>query len=259
MKTFSPSKIVLACLTLLVAFTFSCKKEITGPQGPAGPAGPSLTGNISGYVWLYDQYGTRLYSNLNGINVTLNNTVISHVDSTGKYSFNGVLTGIYNINATDSLCGSELAPQFQFIGGGNVDKDFKLSQIPTFTLSSCTAVDTVVNTINYVKVKGTLLSDSRARMVAVFISASSSVSSAPANYILVYSKQVSANATSFNILIPSTDLYAAGITSASTAFFAAYPAAINFSTSSTYEDFATGRTFFNAVGPSPIYFNAIVP
>ena len=253
------SKISLVCLTVIITFTISCKKETTGPQGPEGPAGPSLTGNISGYVWLYDQYGKRIYSNLNGVKVTLNNTAISHTDSTGKYSFNGLSTGIYNMNASDSLYGNELAPQFQFVGGGNVDKDFKLSQIPTFTLSSCTAVDTVVNAINYVKAKGTLSADSQARMVAIFVSKSSSVSSAPANYILMYSKQVTANATNFNILIPSTDLYAVGITSAATAFFAAYPAAISFSTTSSYEDFATGRTFFNAVGPSPIYFNAIVP
>jgi len=259
MKKSFYSKIGFVGLIIMVTLTFSCKKEVAGPQGPTGPTGPSLTGNVSGYVWLYDQYGTRIFSDLNKINVTLNNTIICHADSTGKYNFNSVTTGIYNITATDSLYGTEMAQQFQFVGGGNVDKDFKLSQIPTFTLSACTAVDTTVNTISYIKVKGTLTADTRARMVAVFVSASSSVSSAPANYILVYSKQVLANATNFNILIPSTDLNAAGIASASTAYFAVYPAAINFSTSSSYEDFNTGRTFFNSIGTSPINFNAIVP
>jgi hypothetical protein len=257
MKKSFYSKVCFAGLTIMATLMFSCKKEITGPQGNAGP---SLTGNIAGFVLLYDQYGTRIYTNLNKITVSISNrTTISHADSTGKYLFSNLSTGIYNITASDSLYGAEVAPQFQFVGGGNLDRDFKLSQIPTFTLSSCTAIDTVSSSINYIKVKGTLLADTKARTIAVFVGTSSSVSSAPANYILMYSKQVAANATSFNIQIPATDLYNIGITSASTAYFAAYPAAVNFSTTSSYEDFATGRTFYNSVGTSPINCNAIVP
>ena len=250
-------KIYLFSLVFLSTLMFSCQKEITGPQGNPGP---SLTGSLIGHIWLYDQYGTRVYTNLNKANISIEGkTSISIADSTGKYAFTGLTTGIYNISATDSLYGSDKAPLFQFVGGGLANKDFKLSQIPTFSLASCTAIDTVSNAISYVKVRGTVAPDTRARMFVVFVSSSATVTSNPAYYAIYYSKQIAANATNFNILIPATDLYAAGINAASTVYFAAYPAAVSFSTTSSYEDYYTGKTYFNAIGSTPLTFNALVP
>ena len=244
----------------VLLFTSSCKKEVAGPAGPQGSSGPSLSGNLSGFIWLYDQYGTRLYTDLDSAKVSIDNsTRVSYTDLNGKYMFSGLNTGNYNITIGDTLYGSDKIQDLQFVGGGDVSRDVKLSEKPTFNMTSCIAVDTVVNTVNYVKVRGNIIADVRNRMMVVFANGVSTVDATPANYILTYSKQIPGNATNFSILIPATDLYGAGMVSTSTVYFAAYSAAINFNTTSTYQDFTTGRSIYNAIGATPINFNVMVP
>ena len=267
MKKFYP-KLCLFAIALIALSLSSCKKEgLIGPQGSqgvpgvTGSTGPNLSGNITGFVWLYDQYGTRIFTNLNKVSVSIDNTTISvKTDSTGKYTFNSLTTGIYTITSSDSLYGMEKAPQQQFVGGGNINKDFKLSQIPIFTLATCVAIDTVPGGVNYVKVRGTVTAtDTKSREFVAFVSSSTSVSSAPANYLLIYNATIKANATGFSVSIPATDLYGAGFTSGSSVYFAVYPAAANFNTSSFWEDYTTGRNYYTAIGSTPIFCSALVP
>jgi hypothetical protein len=209
---------------------------------------------------LYDQYGTRLFSNLKNISVSLDNTVVTALtDSTGKYLFSGLKTGSYSLTITDSLYGTNKVQDIQFVGGGDLNRDLKLSQIPTFTLSTFLAIDTIQTAINYVKVEGTVAADSSARRFVVFAGASSNVSSDPATYRLFYFAQITPNSTSFSLLIPASELYGAGLIAGDIVYLAAYPAALNFNTTSSYEDFTTGNLVFTSIGSTPLPANTLVP
>ena len=256
------SSIIVSCL-LSIAFGFSgCKKDVpgaTGAQGPVGPAGPAYMATLSGFVTVYDQYGTKLFTNLNKVQVSIDGTSRSaSSDTSGKYSFASLTTGNYNITASDSGCGIVKAQDIQLVSG-NVNRDIKLSQIPSFSIATCIAIDTVQNAVNYIKIRGTIASDVKSRMLIFFVGSNSSVSASTSTWDLFYTRAIAINATTFSLMIPASDLYAAQISSGSTVYIAAYPASVNYNTSSSYEDLTNGKTVFNAVGPSPINLNVLVP
>jgi hypothetical protein len=242
-----------------ILFFSACKKDVTGPAGPQGPPGTAYTGSITGFVSLYDQYGTKQTTNIANINVSIDNTTkTSLTDNSGKYSFSNLSTGSYSLSITDSLYGADKVQNIALLTGQS-NHDVKLSAIPTFSLTTVTAIDTIQASVNYVKVRGTIAADTKAREVVVFFGSSSTVSSVPANYVLSYSKAITANSTSFFILVPVSDLYGAGLTTGSTAYFSVYPAAVSFASTSTYEDLNTGKTVYNAIGTSPLTANAVIP
>jgi len=245
--------------TISSLFFSACKKDVAGPTGPQGPSGPAFTGSITGFVSLYDQYGTKLTTNVSNVKVSIDNTTQSSLtDNTGKYSFSSLGTGSYNLSITDSLYGADKVQNIALLTGQS-NHDVKLSAIPTFNLLSVTAVDTVESSVNYVKVRGTVAADIKAREVVVFFGTASTVSSNPANYTLVYSKAIAANSSTFFVLIPVSDLYGAGLTTGSFAYFSAYPAAVSFSSTSSYEDLNTGKTVYNAIGTTPLAANISIP
>src|SRR5271154_4023004 len=54
----------------------------TGTTGATGPVGPAVTGTITGYVILHDQYGDNVTSGLNSVYVLLYSTsTTNEVDS----------------------------------------------------------------------------------------------------------------------------------------------------------------------------------
>ncbi|MEO6883203.1 MAG: carboxypeptidase-like regulatory domain-containing protein [Bacteroidia bacterium] len=244
----------------------SCSKDgSAGPTGSQGPSGPNLQGSIYGYISFYNQYGTKLFSNLKNAKVSLvgTTTVSTTTDSLGHYSFANVSTGTYSITVSDSSYGSNEVQQLGFVGGGGVERDIKISQIPNFSPLTVTTVDTMIiiggDTTKYVKVRGTVGSDNQAREMSVFVGATSSASAVPANYLLTYGTNVRAKAVSFTLEVPATDLYGAGFTTGSMAYIAVYGAAVNYASSSSYEDYNTGRTIYNAISVNAINSNVIVP
>ncbi len=255
MKNYKFNPGILLCLFILVLN--GCKKGDMGPQGPAGTNGPTgstgpvLTGTLAGHIMLSDQYGTSVFTGLNNISVSLDDTGSSSstTDNNGMYSMSNISTGTYSLTVNkDASYGMMKVQNLQFVGGGTLNRDVRLSQIPTFSILTATAIDTTTATGNQIKLSGTVPTDTKARKAVVFVGSLPGVTSNTANYISTYTINIAANATVFNLLIPTTDFYNMGISSGGTAYLAVYPAAQMYNTTSTYEDFATGRTVFSAIG-----------
>src|ERR1700722_3751721 len=237
-------------LTTTVLLFNACTKPADGSTGPQGPAGPLLSGTLSGHVDLYDEYGSQIL-NSKTAKVTLynsGNAIIGsmNADSTGKYSFSNISTGIYTLAFTDSGYGEQLHQNFQFLGGGNLNVDGKISQLPNFNITGIT-VDSINHATGNVVLNCSVATNTKVRTLLIFASGSASVSSDPANYLTVTNQSVKANATSIVVNIPLSNLYNAGLTSGQTVYFAIYGATSNYTTASDYEDYNTGRTIYTAL------------
>ena len=248
-RLISPAIIAVFAFVLLSS---GCKKDNGTTQ---------LTGNLFGFVTLYDQYGARIYSNTNTSTLTLTTpsaaNLTTSTDSTGKYIFNNLVGGQYNLSITSTGYGSITNSQFGFLGGGNIDHDVKLSAIPNFYDSILAAP---VDTLNNIVLQGTFSgTDTRKRTFVVFVGSSPTVSSAPANYKIYYSGTANNNFTTFTLKIPVSDLLDAGFANGSTVYFAVYGAAASFSSTSDVEDYNTGRLQFTALSPAAATTSIVLP
>lgn len=239
-----------------------------GPAGPQGPAGPKLKGTVEGYIALFDQYGSRIMTGIKGDTVKIENTgKIAVTDSLGKYRFDSLETGIYTFNFTKAGYGNNSIQGFQFSGNGTANpRDSRMAKIPDFSVASLVAVDTTVNSVNYVKVSGTLSKgDTKTRTIVFFVGGASTVSSSPSNYVLSFNTtaRVQMNnpqGINFSFMIPMDDINNAGFGAGSTLHIAAYGAASNFNNSSTSVDLSvTGRTNFNALSGSVFRTSVVLP
>jgi hypothetical protein len=248
----------IGLIVLIILMLNACKKDPEqGPTGPQGPSGTMLTGNLKGHIFLYDQYGSPILTGLANIKDSMDGTTkFALTDSAGKYIFPGLITGNYNFTVIKSGYGMSKVQNMSFLGGGDINRDIKISQIPSFNATSATATATadVSISINYI-------SDTRSRTFLVFVGKTASVSSLPANYLDVYTITAKAGTITNTpaLVIPAGDLYNLGISSGSTAYFAIYGAASNYTASSTFEDLTTGRSVYNAVSTTPATANVVVP
>ncbi len=232
-------------------FAASCAKE--GPNGPTGPAGPSYTGNISGHVSLYDQYGSPVLTGLNKVQITLGTTPSIYPDATGLYSYTSIVTGNYIITAADTGYAPTVLNTVQFVSG-TLYRDIKLSAIPGFAItgftaaqSSVTANDSLVINVN---------ADTRIRRCILFVNSASTVSNDISNHLFGYIIDIPANNTTVTVSVPAQDLYNANITSGRKVYYAVYSYVVN--DASVYEDFTTGKKVYNAVS-NPLIDSAIAP
>jgi hypothetical protein len=249
----------LSVIAILLIFFAGCTK--TGPQGPAGPA---LTGALFGFVSLDDQYGARVSHGLASTTVTLSSATTSPVtvstDSTGKYTFPNLATGQYTISYSNPGYGSINNVPFGFLGGGNIDRDARLSAIPNFGDSTFNVVDSA----GYLVLSGTLSgTDTKRRTVAVFVGSAGTVSATPANYSTFYNTLTNNSNNTINnfvLKIAVSDLNDAGFTSGSVVYLAVYGAAANFSSTSDYEDYSsTGRLYYTALSENPYVASIMLP
>lgn len=256
--------IVLFALVSAALFNGCSKPGPTGPAGSTGPAGPSLSGSISGHVVLYDQYGAELAESKAGARVILynsSNAVIDSVnsDATGLYTINNINTGTYTLVFRDTNFGQEIHQNFQFIGGGTLNVDGRMSRIPNFNITSI-AADSINHATQNVVISCNIAADLHQRTLLVFVGNSASVSSNTANYMVVAVAGVGPNKTNVVINIPLDNLYGAGFASASTAYFAVYGAAVGYNSTSSYEDYTTTRTIYNAITPTSYApFSLVLP
>ena len=257
-------------LSILTTITGCVKDGATGPAGATGPTGPLSKGNLAGTVQSFDQYGSRLFgiTNAGGITVTLEGTGQSTTtDADGKYQFDSLSTGVYNLSFSKTGYGDNKIEGVQFLGGGTIyARNSMMSQIPVFTIANIAAVDTVIQGQDFVKIRGNLSDpDTRTRTLLAFLGTTSGVSSNPANYVntVAITARVTMqnpNGTIFSQFIPAYELYNAGFTSGSTLYVAAYPAANNYNQSSSYQDFSNGgRSVYNAIGATASTANVIIP
>jgi hypothetical protein len=236
---------VLAFVTVLLA---SCAKE--GPNGPTGPAGPVYYGNITGHVSLYDKYGSKIFANLNRVNLYLSNTSIAtYPDTTGYYFFDNEPTAEYSITAVDSAFAPTVINNINFVSGV-LNQDIKLSIIPdsfvtAFTATKTAGADSLVITVT---------PDSRFRNCIVFVN---DLTASNIAYLLSYKVAVPGGATTATLFVPQQDLLNAGFLSGALVFYAAYSYVVN--DASVYENPSTGAYIYNAVYPTPLTDTTRVP
>lgn len=245
----------VAILIALMFLTPGCKKETSTTT-------TLLSGNLFGFVTLYDQYGGKVLSGVAPTNVSLvaannNQTLNTVTDSTGKYTYNSIAEGQYLLSYTNTGFGTILNAPLGFLGGGNIDHDVKLSAIPNFYDS---LLSTPVDTLNNIVLNGTFSgTDTRKRTYVIFIGSSPSVSSAPANYLTYYTGTANNNLTTFTQKIALSDLTDLGFTAGSTVYFAVYGAAADFASTSDVEDYTTGRLNFTAISSNPATTSIVLP
>lgn len=250
MRHFPTLSIALFTTALLIG----CAKD--GDTGPAGAPGPSLSGDLLGFVQLFDQYGAHVLVDLDSANVSIDGTsMTSWSDSLGKYTVSGLHTGTYDVTCTKSGYGTMKVNSLQFVGGGDLQRDLRMAAIPTFMLDSIS----VNSAPGGLVVNGFAPVETQPRTVLVFVGTGAGTSADPATYLTFYNKNIAVNQNNFNIQIPASDFAAMGLSSGSTVYFAAYAATPNFQNTSSYEDPATGRTVFTAIGASAYTASALVP
>jgi len=246
-------------ISLPILFAACAKDGAVGPQGTqgsTGPGGPILTGNLKGYVSLFDQYGSHVLVDQDSALVSLVGvTAQAYTDSAGKYAIAGLSTGVYTVNCSKSGYGANQVNSLGFTGGGDLYRDIRISAIPSFHVDSIS----LVADPNVVTITGSIAMDTRVRTVLVFVGNGSNTSNDPAHYLGVYNRNVPANQGNFMLTVPLTDLANLGITSGQTAYFAAYGATANYNNASSYEDLATGRTWFTAVSTAPANRSVLIP
>ncbi len=257
-------QIFLLALVSAALFNACTKTGPTGPAGSTGPAGPVLTGTVSGHVILYDIYGGILGESKAGAKALLynsSNVVVDSVncDSTGSYTINSVSTGIYTLAFKDTNFGQELHEDLEFTGGGTLNVDGKMSRVPNFNITGINA-DSINHTTQMAVINCAVTSSVRLRTIVIFIGNSASVSSNPANYLISVSANIAINKSNVVVNIPLGTLYSAGFNSGSSAYFAIYGAAVNYSSTSSYEDYNTTRNIYNAITPTSYApFSLVLP
>jgi hypothetical protein len=188
---------------VLVVFSFiliGCK----GEQGPPGPAGPTLSGNIQGYVRLYNEHGIPV-SNRSGVSVSLEGTAYNSTsDSTGKWVLINVPAGIYTAVLRKVGYFDARMEGFQFVGGGTLSTwPLDMADVPTFTVPSIMASTSVPS--QTITVSGTVSSPSPSqRAVLIFYGRTASVSYAEGSYSFAEEAAAYSNSTGF-IRISSMD------------------------------------------------------
>ena len=136
---------------------------------------------------------------------------------------------------------------------GILNKDIKLSAIPTFSLTS-TATEGASGGYDTIVVNGT--ADPQVRSFVLFVGYSAAVSNVTSTFLLSYSKNIPANSTKVTTVISAQELYNAGFAPGNMAYFAVYSEAA--ADQSVYEDQTTGKNVYTAVS-NPVIDSALVP
>jgi len=132
----------LFILTALVILLVSCKKE-DKPQ-PDLPKTPEVTtGNLSGKVAHYNQFGTLYTSGLNTTTVSIEgNGFTSVTDENGSYTLTNVPTNTYTLVFKKPGCGLIKKINVLYKFTDTVKYNASVADLPTFNLNSAYAKDT---------------------------------------------------------------------------------------------------------------------
>lgn len=228
---------ILATFLLSVILISACQK---GDQGPAGPA---LEGSIHGFVYLFNENGSRL-ANHGGVTVTVGAQGPSAIsDSLGKWMIQGLTTGIYSMTYSKSGYGTWKEPTVQFSGGGDYYSGvISLYQLPSIAVLTF-AVDTTTSGLTRLILSGTISQTDG--QVVVFFHTSPDVSSEPTDNIYTYATSTYNNSATFNAGVSVYQLNRAGIFSGMTLYLKAYPSSVSFS---NFSDPSTGRPVYPNIG-----------
>jgi hypothetical protein len=247
-----------AAMSLVLLFFSICSSSCDKFKGDTGPAGPKLTGNLIGYVTLYDDYGRKLPDN-STVTITVENSdKATTSDISGKWTITELATGSYTLTFSKTGFGVYKRIGLGFTGGGDLfyGRSQFLMAIPAFTVSSLVATPTTSS----VTISGSISSAPSAgyvHYVRFFIGTSSSVSSNPTTFLFSYLSS-GTSTTAISTSITSSTFNRAGISSGSTVYLIAYASAnstyfddgTNF-LDTGYSDPATGKTIYPNIGTIP--------
>jgi hypothetical protein len=228
----------------------------TGSTGATGSTGPALSGNLKGFISLYDAGGAKMTGGLSGDSVFIDGTNTKTVtDVNGMYSFPNLTTGVYNLTVTKPGYGSIKLQNIGFAGGGDTYRDGRLSVIPAVNVASAVCTDTTLNSINNVKIRLGIPALATTGTVIIYVSSpgATSVTSATTSYSAYYTKPYNAStiSTGNNYYIQTSDLHDLGFATGNTVYFSIYFVGSAL-TASSYEDFTNGKTVYTALSPTPI-------
>ena len=247
MKLMKRNTFHLVMPLLFVLFAASCtKKGDTGPAGPAGPPGTSVyKGIVDGHVIVYDQYGSKKTSGLDGVQVTLKGVSTVVTDASGYFVFNNVSTGDYTITASGAGLGGTTVYNVPFLKD-SIYTDVKMSQIPAFNLSTFTAYHNTGS--QYDSLVMTFPGDARVRNCIVFVNKTSNAGNMPGDYLLTYVKALPANTWSTTVVlrIPVADLNSLNLYFGDKVYYGAASYVVN--DASLYEDHSSTQNVYSAVG-----------
>ncbi len=244
---------LLASLSACTAVMFLVVLTQCNP-GPTGPAGPQLQGTMSGFAILVNANGA-LPANRDSVKVTVDSTQLQTItDSTGKWSFSGVMTGTYNLTFSRTNYPTTRLLQVQFTGGApDSAKDVGtvyLCQAPNFsvkTLSQLNPVRSDSATIHLAVqlTDSTVTGPYMPYRVFLFLGTDSSVSFDPAHYqsVLTFTMLFQKGLDSTTIKLTPATFAANGYAAGSQVFIAAYAANAG-TNNSSYLDLATGRVTY---------------
>ena len=218
-----------------------------------------VTGSITGFVRLLDQYGNSIYTNLSGATVTLDGTsftTTTNVD--GKFTFTNVPAGTYSITVTKTGYGTEKLPWVSLNGGVNPAYvgSIKLSKIPDFNVASVSASASGTSIVISGTVNG---STTYKRTVGIFIGTTSTVSASTANYIAFENDAVAAGSNIFSATINAQQLTNMGFVSGNTVYVAVYSINADNGNASTITDITNGRKQYTAIGTTFMVANVVMP
>ncbi len=222
-----------------------------GLTGPKGQDGPKLTGSLSGYAILEDEFGFNLNSS-SMVSVSINSIAKSvNTDSTGKWKIDSLETGTYDITFTKPGFGTYIKYSYQFVGGSNsFYGTVKLGQLPSFEISSF-----LVNSNGaYINTSGTINKKApsyTSLFLAVFAGTDSTVSSNPEHYKKSYIGLIFAGSNLFNYDTDLKIFKGNDFTSGQKIYLCAY--SINILSSalregSSYVDPRSGKIIFPGLG-----------
>lgn len=204
---------------LLILF-IACK----GDRGPTGPQGTLLTGNLIGYVFLYDETGQRLVDR-SGVTVSIDALSRSATsDVSGRWTITNLNTGTYTVAFRKSGFSTFKIPSLQFVGGGDVyTSEYAITALPSFSVTNIAA--SVSSTEKLINVTGIVSSGrSPQRTILLLYGDSPQVRSDPPSYLFVSYAQTIGDSTVFAAPLYAGNLNQAGVASGATVYIRAYAA-----------------------------------
>ena len=124
---------------------------IIGCEGEQGPAGPTLSGDIEGWVTLYDDLGNRI-PDKSGVTISLYERSVSATsDSNGYWQMHTISAGIYDFFFKKENFFTVKIGNIQFVGGGTYYLgDIPIQKVPFVYVTELIASnDAFSNYINF--------------------------------------------------------------------------------------------------------------
>ena len=233
----------------LVLLLFACTKNTYNTE-----LLPTPSATIAGKVLLYDSSGNAL-TNLEGAAVSLDSTPYSATtDSTGKYVIKNIPAGLYTFTFSKAGYSTHKVFNVNVLGAKTTEPEpIQSLFMPSNVVANISQITLFNgNGVNMFNIGGSLVSQSviNVNTVVVFVSASSSVSSA--NYTTsIVINDVKALGNSFGSFFNPSLYFSSG----STLYFTAYAT----SAKTFYTDPTTGKTVYEGLGAPSAVFTTTAP